>query len=104
MSDRETGVKPVPVDELPAFAEALGTSVAYLMGLTDDRSRPLEDAAAEALRTTRGRNDEAPGRRAAGGGSLFMPRLDNQSALSPLAPPIGLEPITLRLTVACSAS
>ncbi|MFC6045713.1 helix-turn-helix domain-containing protein [Nocardioides hankookensis] len=49
MSERETGVKPVPVDELPIFASVLGVSVAYLMGFTDDRSRPLEEAASEVV-------------------------------------------------------
>jgi transcriptional regulator with XRE-family HTH domain len=38
LSDREAGVKPVNVDELPAFADALGTSIEYLLGLTNDRS------------------------------------------------------------------
>ncbi|MFD1250356.1 helix-turn-helix domain-containing protein [Nocardioides ginsengisoli] len=56
LSDREAGIKPVPLDELPLFADALGTSVAYLMGLVDDRSRPLEGAASEYLRACRDSN------------------------------------------------
>ncbi|WP_460787072.1 helix-turn-helix domain-containing protein [Nocardioides maradonensis] len=56
LSDRESGRKPVNLDELPAFAEALNCSVAYLMGLENDRSRPLEGAAADALRACRDSN------------------------------------------------
>ncbi|WP_366145761.1 helix-turn-helix transcriptional regulator [Nocardioides sp.] len=50
VSDREAGIKPVNVDELPAFADVLGTSIEYLLGLTNDRS---------------------PRRVAPGGGSMF---------------------------------
>lgn len=50
ISERETGVKPANLDELPLFGRALGVSVAYLMGFTDDRSRPLEEAASAAVR------------------------------------------------------
>jgi transcriptional regulator with XRE-family HTH domain len=56
VSDRESGRKAVNIDELPAFADALGSSVAYLMGLTNDRSRPLEEAASGALRACRDSN------------------------------------------------
>ena len=56
ITDRESGRKAVNVDELPAFADALGVSMAYLMGLTDDRSRPLEEAASGALRACRDSN------------------------------------------------
>jgi transcriptional regulator with XRE-family HTH domain len=56
ITDRESGRKAVNVDELPALASALGTSVGYLMGLTNDRSRPLEEAASGALRACRDSN------------------------------------------------
>ncbi|HWJ10974.1 MAG TPA: helix-turn-helix transcriptional regulator [Nocardioides sp.] len=56
LSDRESGVKAVSIDELPHFAAALGTSVAYLMGIENDRSRPLEGAASDALRACRDSN------------------------------------------------
>lgn len=49
-SKRYRGLMPFPLDEVPVLAAALGTSVAYLMGLTDDRSRPLEEAASAAVR------------------------------------------------------
>lgn len=51
VSDRLTGVKPVNLDELPALASLLGTSIDYLLGLTNDRS---------------------PRRGTPGGGSLFV--------------------------------
>jgi transcriptional regulator with XRE-family HTH domain len=51
VSDRLTGVKPVNLNELPALAELLGTSIDYLLGLTNDRS---------------------PRRATAGGGSMFV--------------------------------
>ena len=37
LSDRESGVKAVAVDELPLFADVLDVSIAYLLGLSDDR-------------------------------------------------------------------
>jgi transcriptional regulator with XRE-family HTH domain len=51
VSDREAGVKPVNVDELPAFAAVLGTSIEYLLGLTNDRSpRPLPGEGSDLVR------------------------------------------------------
>lgn len=38
VSDRLNGVKPVNLNELPALAHLLDTSIDYLLGLTNDRS------------------------------------------------------------------
>lgn len=40
LSDRELGHKSVDVDELPALAAAYEVTIAYLLGLTDDRGGP----------------------------------------------------------------
>ena len=53
-NDRVNDVKPFNLAELPALASVLGTTMEYLLGLTDDRS-PRQAAAA-----------------APGGGSLFV--------------------------------
>ena len=53
ISDREGGIKQVNIDELPAFSAALGESIEYLLGLTNERS-PRQQ------------------RVAVGGGSLFL--------------------------------
>lgn len=37
VSDRINGVKPINLNELQPLSAALGVSVAYLIGLTDDR-------------------------------------------------------------------
>ena len=44
VSERESGVKPVNLDELPAFAAALGESIEYLIGLTDARNPRIRTA------------------------------------------------------------
>jgi transcriptional regulator with XRE-family HTH domain len=47
LSDRESGVKAVTVDELASFAEALDVSIAYLLGLSEERGSGVRSSAYE---------------------------------------------------------
>jgi len=57
-SKRIRGLMPFALDELPAVANALGTSIEYLLGLTDERRprRAMLDEASDELRARRDSN------------------------------------------------